>query len=177
MTLTTDGYTFNFPNAIELFKFDEKDKSKLRYHGAPMKGVDVVVEFQDKYLFIEVKDFHDQDEYNVLETPLTKDDRDKKNKCLTHLKEILKYKLRDSFLYRNLEGKTDKPIHYICLLNFDSGLNLHLQKTLAHDLPVKIPKGVPNGRWGSHLAVSFQVLNFTSWNKFDSFKNSQLSRT
>ena len=33
MTITVDGYRFDFPNALEAFKFDEKDSLSPHYHG------------------------------------------------------------------------------------------------------------------------------------------------
>ena len=46
-----DGFTFDFTDAIDAFVFDEKDKSKSTYHGAPMKAVDILVELDDAYLY------------------------------------------------------------------------------------------------------------------------------
>ena len=164
MIQTIDGYTFNFPNALALFKFDEQDQAEPRFHGAPMKAVDVIAEFADKYLFIEIKDFHDKERYNAIVGGLSNEDKLARKDSLKYLKNSLKYKLRDTYLYRSLENKTDKPIHYICLLNFDDALNLHLKQTLSHDLPIGIPKRIPTGRWQREIAHSFNVLNMAKWN-------------
>lgn len=171
MQLEVDGYTFNFPTALELFKFDETDKSMPMFHGAPMKGVDLVAEFADKYLYIEIKDY---DEISDLDTRTAVDEetRKAKNKHFKWLKNYLKYKFRDSYLYRHAEDKVEKPIHYICLTNFDNGLNTLMKKALVPELPV----GQKPKRWKRALAQSCQVLNLDAWNKNAVFSASPLQR-
>ncbi|MGB5157331.1 hypothetical protein [Desulfobacterium sp. N47] len=60
MKVNTDGFEFDFTDAIDAFVFDEKDNSKQTYHGLShaMKAVDLIVELENEYLFVEVKDFH-----------------------------------------------------------------------------------------------------------------------
>lgn len=169
MTLTTDGYTFNFPTAIELFKFDEIEKSSPHYHGSFMKGVDVVAEFESKYLFIEIKDYDDIDEFRSSSTSSIEEIK-KSQKAYKWLKNYLKYKFRDSFLYRFAEEKVEKPVHYICLMNFDSQLNSKMKKDLQRELPF----GKKGKRWKKSIADSVQVLNLASWNSKDIFKDAQL---
>lgn len=177
MELEVDGYRFNFPTALELFKFDEIDKTKPMFHGAPMKGVDLVAEFADKYLYIEIKDY---DEISDLDTRTAIDEetRKAKNKHFTWLKNYLKHKFRDSYLYRHAEDKVEKPIHYICLTNFDNGLNTLMKKALVPELPVgqKFPIGKTPRRWKRALAQSCQVLNLDAWNKNAVFSASPLQR-
>ena len=66
MKVKADGFEFEFPEALEAYVFDEKDKAAARYHGLShaMKAVDLVVELPNDTLFIEVKDFHAPDDYN-----------------------------------------------------------------------------------------------------------------
>jgi hypothetical protein len=99
MKIVVDGFEFDFQDAISAFVFDEKDRTSPTYHGLShaMKAVDLIVELEDDYLFVEVKDFHEPEEYQ---------DRN----FFNHLRDVLKYKYRDSFLYRWAEQKTDKPI-------------------------------------------------------------------
>ena len=40
-----DGFEFRFEDALDAFVFDETDSTKPTFHGAPMKGVDIVAEF------------------------------------------------------------------------------------------------------------------------------------
>lgn len=155
-----DGFCFDFTDAIDAFVFDEKDPAKPRYHGTPMKAVDLVVELSEAYLYIEIKDYSDSEFYNEA---LALDDEDRKTRKdkFKWLKGYLKYKYRDSYLFRYAEHKVDKPIHYLCLLTFDNALNTRMQKVLKKELPV----GKPSRLWQQKLVESCQVLNIESWNR------------
>jgi len=155
-----DGFSFDFTDALDAFVFDEKDRSKPTYHGQPMKAVDIVVELVSAYLYVEIKDLHDPTAYD----PKTfEDDGElrKKRDGFKWLKNYLKYKYRDSYLFRHAEKKVDKPIHFICLLTFDNALNGTLQKALKRELPI----GKASTRWKEELVASCQVLNLELWNR------------
>jgi len=77
------------------------------------------------------------------------------------LKNYLKYKFRDSYLYRHAEQKVDKPVHYVCLITFDNALNSRMQKSLKQELPV----GKASRRWVQALATSCHVVNLDKWNE------------
>ena len=132
-----DGYLFDFTGAIHVFKFDETDTSKPMFHGAPMKAVDLIAEFPAEYVFVEIKDYSDQDPdaYNP-SAPGTEEEVKKRRDSMRWLKNYLKYKYRDTLLFRHAEGKVDKPIHYICLMTFDNALSNAFSKALRPDLPV-----------------------------------------
>ena len=155
MKVTIDGFSFNFVGAIDAFVFDEKDKNKPRFHDQPMKAVDIIAEFKEKYIFVEIKDFYELKKYR---------DEIKMKGTLPYnswLKEYLKYKYRDSYLFRHAECKVEKDIHYICLLaNFDNGMNSFIQKNLELELPV----GKSSKLWKQAIAESCQVVNFDKWN-------------
>ncbi len=154
-----DGFSFDFTDALNAFVFDEKDKIKMTYHGQPMKAVDIVVELKEAYLYIEIKDFFDPNSYD---TKSSKDeDLEKKQDNFKWLKNYLKYKYRDSYLYRHAEQKVDKTIHYICLLTFENALNTTMQKVLRKELPV----GKASQRWKQELVNSCQVVNVERWNQ------------
>lgn len=156
MIVISDGYQFDFTDAIEAFKFDETDSTRPTFHGAPMKAIDIIAEFPDVCLFVEVKEYDQPEEFAVnLKVDQGKTDHFK------WLKNYLKYKYRDSYLYRHAENKTDKPVHYLCLLNFDDALNSKLQKDLRSELPV----GKASRRWVRTLVQSCQVLNLAAWNR------------
>jgi hypothetical protein len=159
MKIDADGFSFDFTDAINAYVFDEKDKSKPTYHGLPMKAVDIVAEFNNAYIFVEIKNFHDPNSYN---NSLADDDEDSNAKSgnFKWLKNYLKYKYRDTYLFRYAEKKTDKPIHYICLLTFDNALNIRMQKSLTRELPV----GKVSKRWLQEIATSCQVVNIERWN-------------
>lgn len=154
-----DGFSFDFTDAIAAFVFDEKDKSKSTYHGVAMKAVDIVVVLESAYLFIEIKNFDDP---SAFDTRSFEDDDALKRKRdhFKWLKNYLKYKFRDSYLYRHAEQKVDKPIHYLCLLNLDNAMNTVMWKALNRELPV----GIPSNRWLQKLAESCQVVNLEKWN-------------
>lgn len=156
MIVESDGYRFDFTDAVAAFKFDETDPTNPAFHGAPMKAVDVVAELPCVYLFVEVKEYVNPADFCADSSESTGNPHH-----FTWLKNYLKYKYRDSYLYRYAEDKTDKPVHYLCLLNFDDALNSIMQKDLCIDLPVKnIPK-----RWNHSIAKSCQVFNLSSWNR------------
>ena len=60
-----DGFEFRFDNALDAFIFDEKDPAKHTFHGAPMKCVDIIVELEDNYIYIELKNYDDQASYDI----------------------------------------------------------------------------------------------------------------
>jgi hypothetical protein len=155
-----DGFSFDFTDALDAFVFDEKDKTKATYHGQPMKAVDIMVELNDAYLYIEIKDFFDPNSYD---TKSSKDEEglEKNQDKFKWLKNYLKYKYRDSYLYRHAEQKVDKSIHYICLLTFDNALNTTMQKILRKELPV----GKASRRWKQEFVNSCQVVNVEKWNQ------------
>ncbi len=158
--VTTDGFAFRFEDAIDAFVFDQTDPASSTFHGAPMKAVDIVVEFEECYVYVELKDYEDP----AADTTQNVADEEKENKRQDHfkwLKDYLKYKFRDSYLYRHAEGKVDKPVHYVCLITFDNALNSRMQKALKQELPV----GRASHRWLRDLATSCQVVNLDKWNK------------
>lgn len=155
-----DGFEFRFTDAIDAFVFDEKDSAKPTFHGAPMKGVDIVAEFEAAYVYVEMKSYDDQSDYDVIHAA-SDEERLKRQEIFRWLKSYLKYKFRDSYLYRHAEQKVDKPIHYVCLLTFDNALNTRIQKSLKQELPVgKSPR-----RWIQALATSCQVVSLDKWNE------------
>jgi len=149
MRQVVDGFEFEFKDAVDVFVFDEQNKDLPTYHGLShaMKAVDLVVELETGYLFVEVKNFHAPDDYQ---------DGDYFN----HLREVLKYKYRDSFLYRWAEKKTDKPIDYLCLLTLDNALISRMNK----ELRLQLPPGQAIERWERAIANRCAVLNEDRWN-------------
>jgi hypothetical protein len=158
--VVADGFEFRFSDAIDAYVFDEKDSNKATFHGAPMKGVDIVAEFDDAYVYIELKDYDDPLSYDVVKAA-NDNERKARLDSFNWLKNYLKYKFRDSHLYRYAEGKVDKPVHYVCVLTFDNALNSRMLNELKRELPIgKKPK-----RWIQALAKSCQVVNLEKWNE------------
>ena len=154
-----DGFEFRFSDALDAYVFDEKDSTKPTFHGAPMKGVDIVAEFEDAYIYVELKDYDDPSVYDVARA-INDDERKACQDAFKWLKNYLKYKFRDSHLYRFAEGKVDKPVHFICVLTFDNALNSRTLNELKRELPV----GKKSRRWTQALAKSCQVVNLDKWN-------------
>lgn len=151
--VTADGFRFDFSDAEHAFKFDAS-------HDAPMKAVDIIVEFAAAYVFIEIKDYDDSDYFNV-KLDGTEGEKKERRDHYRWLKGYLKYKYRDSYLYRHAEGKIDKPIYYVCLLTLDNPLNNHLAKELRKELPL----GFAGGKWSMEIAASCQIVNEERWKK------------
>lgn len=152
MYLTERELKFDFSNAIQAFKFDEKDQTSAYYHGAThcgMKAVDFIVERECDWLFVEVKDYcHPRASVNVLDE--------------LKLRSALIMKYKDTFLYRWAEGLIDdKPINYVCLVELnDDALILNLMDNLKKRLPI----GLPSKRWKNKLLNSVIVVNIAMWN-------------
>lgn len=161
MIVISDGYEINFQGAIAAFKFDEIDSAISAYHGVTaLKAVDVIAEFETEYIFVEIKEYNTPEELDE-SMGGDGDDREIRHDKFNRLKNYLKYKYRDSLLYRFAEQKVDKPIHYICLLNFDNALNLKMAKNLTSELPV----GIKSTRWKHELSKSCNALNLKMWNE------------
>ena len=148
--IETGGFIFEFNDVLDAFVFDEADAAKPTYHGATMlKAVDILVECEDRWFFIEVKNFHD---------PTLYDQEGGEN----FLRETLKYKFRDTYLYRHAENKITKPIIYVCLLaNLENALCTRMCKSLSVELPIN----KPTTRWQLELAQGCIVLNVDRWNQ------------
>lgn len=159
MILEEGALQFDFYGAINAFKFDEQDKTSPTYHGLShcMKAVDFVVEYEDHYLFVEIKDPRNPNRYA---TPQDK----------TALLKNLTTKFRDTFLYRWAENKLDKPVRYQCLVEVDNAQTLYLMSQLKKQLPTaKQPE-----RWGQPLAELCAVANRATWN--NNFPHIQVRR-
>ncbi|MDA1192745.1 MAG: hypothetical protein O3A46_13815, partial [Candidatus Poribacteria bacterium] len=65
MILREGTLTFDFSDAVDGFRFDEQDPTNPNFHGLShcMKAVDFIVELEDQFLFVEVKDPPDPTEY------------------------------------------------------------------------------------------------------------------
>ena len=164
MKVEADGFSFDLKGAMNAFVFDEKDPNKPTFHGGGMKAVDIIAEFDDCYLFVEVKDFHNPDTYEFNPSDIETHEINSGINDLrgfTRLKEVLKYKYRDSYLYRHAEDKVDKPIEYICLLNLRNRLNRRMQKALTIELPV----GKISPSWQRSIVNSCTVVNVDKWNQ------------
>ncbi len=162
LTLTEEKFEFDFPNAKALYKFDERDSLSPTFHGAPMQAVDVMAEFTEFQLWIEIKEFQSAE----IQTMKKEGNQQKKGDNVhnkAHLTKNLKHKFRDTFLYRFCENKLETKIVYVCLTNFDDALNGFFKK----ELQKQIPTGQTSKRWKKHLLEKefLFVVNEEAWQR------------
>lgn len=160
LTLTEEKFEFDFPNAIALYKFDERDRLSPTFHGGFMQAIDVMAEFPNFQLWIEIKEFQNFEIKNMKE----EGDQQKKGDNVhhkAHLTKNLKHKFRDTFIYRYCENKLDKKIVYVCLTNFDNALNVFFRNELRKQLPT----GKASKRWTKLLMdkESLFVVDENAW--------------
>lgn len=124
-----------------------------------MKAVDFVVEFSDRYLFIEVKDPGN---------PQASAERSRdfiRRFQSGEMDEDFKYKYRDSFLYEWASGRADKPIYYLILIAHDNldgdSLNRRMDE-LRRKLPLRGPRSQD---WRRPFVSGVGVFNLSSWNR------------
>ena len=137
-----------------------------------MKAVDFIVELDDRYLFIEVKDPQSPDvpSERVSET-LEKFANEFQS---GEIDEELKYKYRDSFLYEWASGRANKPIHYLVLVGFDrltDAILIDRTRALQRILPLRGPGA---SAWTRSIANFCWVFNIESWNR--NFPDYQVTR-
>jgi len=145
VTLTEGTLQITFNGAINARKFDD------RTHGLShcMKAVDFIVEFSKYYLFVEIKDPTNLEEY-------------KRRLERRELDGSLKYKFRDSFLYEWASGRADKPIDYFVLITgIDESLLTRRIDNLRRNIPVHGPRSQP---W-KPLVRTVAMFNVPSWNR------------
>ena len=146
---------FTFDGEVRAWKFDDEA------HGLShcMKAVDFIVEFHERYLFLEIKDPQHPD------APRQSRDRFVRGFSGHRLNEDLKYKYRDSFLYEWASGRADKPVHYFVLVADDALTDLELTvrtDALARTLPVRGPE---SGAWTRRIVDHCVVFNVKSWKR------------
>ena len=150
---------FLFANAVSQRKFDAEGSAG---HGLSrcMKAVDRIVEFEDRYLFIEVKD-PQGDRLHTKEENEEFVDRFKSGK----LDDEFKYKYRDSFLYEWASNRAEKPIYYYVLFA-DETLESALLSARNHALESQLPARGPGGaKWPRPFVHGCAVFNIASWNE------------
>ncbi len=154
-TITERDLQVSFDDASGGRKFDGDD------HGLShcMKAVDFIVEFDDRYLFIEFKDPQNPKAPEERGREFIEDLKSSRLDC------ELRYKYRDSFLYEWASGRADKPIHYIVVVAWD-GLSPADLMTRADALKRLLPrKGPKSGSWSRPIVADCVVFNLDSWNR------------
>ncbi|GAB56448.1 hypothetical protein GPUN_2333 [Glaciecola punicea ACAM 611] len=150
MILIEKDLEFDFSNAITATLFDD-----TAVHGnSSMKRVDFIAEHNDCYVFIEVKDpdipdATAEDKFNFLQ-----------NLSSGKLVNSFAGKYRDSLLFRQLEGKNNKPVDYIVLLSMsslDPAMLLNKIDILHREIPII------HNSWSNSSARSCVILNLEQY--------------
>ena len=154
-TIIEDDLQMSFDDASSCRKFDGDE------HGLShcMRAVDFVIEFEDRYFFIEIKD-----PQHPRGTP-----QDRRNFVRRfqsgRLDEELKYKYRDSFLYEWASGRADKPIYYLVLIALDTLTDFDLASK-TEGMNQKLPsRGPGSNPWIRPFVSDCAVFNMQSWNR------------
>jgi hypothetical protein len=148
--LAEDDLEFDFSAAINAVRFDDN-----AIHGqSTMKRVDFIAEYEDRFVFVEVKD---------PDNPAAVNSEAFKTKLFGgNLIPDLAGKYRDSLWFRALSGKAGKPVHYIVLLSMaslDPALLLTKQDELHRCLPMN------HKDWSRPFAQACVILNLNQYKK------------
>lgn len=150
MKLTENDLEFDFTGSVDAFIFDDGGT----HANSSIQPVDFIVEYEDKYRFVEVKDPDDPASVNI---PAFRE-KLKSGKLIRSLAG----KYRDSLFFRTCQGKQQKHIEYIVLLSMsalDDALLLAKQEELHRSIPIS------HKSWLQNSATVCIILNMTQWKK------------
>jgi hypothetical protein len=160
--LSEGELVFDFSAAINSDQFDDKDTHKLSHC---MKAVDFIVEWDNEFWFVEVKDpsnskIPSEIRRNELKKFIAKINNE------TLFSNELGPKIKDSFLYLHLSKKLpSKPMKYLVLLaigNLDPALLLRSMEDLKRSSCLL---GPGNSAWENHYVEEALVFNEQTWNE------------
>lgn len=160
--LSEGELVFDFSAAIKSDQFDDEDTHKLSHC---MKAVDFIVEWDNEFWFVEVKDpsnskIPSEIRRNELKKFIANIDNE------TIFSNELGPKIKDSFLYLHLSKKLPpKPMKYLVLLaigNLDHGLLLRSMDGLKRSSCLL---GPDNSAWKNHYVEEALVFNEQTWNE------------
>ncbi|OQY33739.1 MAG: hypothetical protein B6241_06710 [Spirochaetaceae bacterium 4572_59] len=151
VVLVENDLEFDFSPAIEAITFDDD----ALHNPSTIKRVDFIAEFEDKFIFLEVKD---------PDIPgATNPDRFKEKLLTGNLIPSLASKYRDSYWFRNHSGKVTKPIYYVVLISMASlepALLLSKQDELKKSLPLT------HVQWQNPSAAGCAILNLDQYKAY-----------
>ncbi len=158
MKITKDGFCFYFEGARRVIDFDKSNE-------APMKKVDLIAEFEghggNYDVYVEIKDLTTKE--------LPEKGAEAGSESLDnyyYYLETLKYKYRDTYLYRYAEDKVKKEVYYICLLSLSPKLRYPIYhkfgKDLRHQLSLE-PKR--KWKWKKKIIDACDVVDERLWKK------------
>lgn len=149
-TVQENDLEIAFPAAKAVLHFDDSV-----YHGnSTMQRVDFIAEYEDRSIFVEIKDPDDPAAQNVpaFEQKL------KSGKLV----QSLSGKFRDTHFFRSIQGKDDLSVVYVVLLSMrklEAPLLLTKQDELKKSIPIR------HADWGRDCATSCIILNVEQWKK------------
>lgn len=176
----TDGFVFDLNNdAKNAFVFDNATHNGIRNM---MKSVDVIAEFPEEYLFIELKKYRpmhggmefrcplsDDKHQTKTRCPLYVDDDKRGNATVKRIARDLRQKYFDTFLYYYAEDRMNKPVNFICVVEgCDAAQVLRLKEIISG----LMPKGIPqHTKWVRPILKNVVVVNVGGWNASKELKH------
>jgi hypothetical protein len=146
----------SFTDAVSGFVFDQMERGHPDYHGVgQMHRVDFIVEFEEAFVFVEVKD---PGHPKAQAKGLAKFNAELNDGTLS---STFASKFMESLVYRWAENAVNKPVHYLSLITLEAPLLVNLADEIARKLP---PQGRPVPRWHRSILEGFQLLNLETWN-------------
>lgn len=141
---------FDFGSDISAIRFDDG----ATHATSSIQAVDFIVEYADRYMFVEVKD---PDEPGVV-NPEAFREKFRSGELVRKLAG----KLRDSLFFRMIQSVEKKPIEYVVLLSMevldDAALLLKVDE-LKLSLPIQNPK------WPEDCVKSCVIMNIRQWKR------------
>lgn len=137
-----------FPDAIKVVHFDNPS-----CHGSStIKRVDFIVEYNERHIFVEVKDPDCPGAQNI--------EAFRRKFESGALVQSLSGKFRDTLLFRSLQKKNELDIVYIVLISMsclDPALLLTKQEELKGSIPIS------HKAWEQDCAAGCVVMNVQQW--------------
>lgn len=150
MKLQERDLEFDFSGAIRALKFDDG----AIHASSSIQPVDFVIEFEDCFRFVEVKDPDEPGAVNVAAF------REKLRSG--KLIRSLAGKYRDTLFFRGFQEDSQKDVEYVVLLSMsalDDALLLAKQDELKRSIPFS------HQTWNRNSAAVCVILNMTQWKR------------
>lgn len=151
-TVTEADLELTFAGAKAVIHFDDDT-----YHaGNTIKRVDFIVEYDDRHVFVEIKD----PDIPAAINPAAFVEKLKSGELI----QSLAGKFRDTLFFRSAQGKSniDIPVSYLVLLSMsslESALLVSKQDELKRSIPIR------HQHWKFDCAANCIILNFDHWRR------------
>jgi len=159
--LIEDDLEFDFRDAVKAVHFDDKNHKMAHC----MKAVDFLVEWDEEFWFVEVKDPSSKKIPNKFKTKnLQKFINKMRNQTL--FAHELGPKLKDSFLYLFLRNQLpEKSLKYVVLLAIESLDSAILSESMEHLKRYSCLVGPENSYWSENYIDGVAIYNEKTWNE------------